>query len=212
MSFKQVPGSAQIMAHEDGRLREGLRNLRPDDPRFEYFGEDEWPIVVVMNGFDVDTKRFSAPECVMKAQGQIAPSVVCEPSDFTPKDGNYRNWALKNIEYSPSGNKDERAAKGSPYVAPPKERKEEPKKEEPKAEDLPKADEDAKAAEQHMSPLQKGSGELTAKEAIKIIEDYDFEELRDMGFYTEDDRDRGPRKTVEEAWNDKQSEYEESAG
>lgn len=53
------------------------------------------------------------------------------------------------------------------------------------------------------SDLMKGSGELTAKRAIEIIRNFEYEELVDVGFYTEDDRDDGERVTVTDAWESK---------
>jgi len=53
------------------------------------------------------------------------------------------------------------------------------------------------------SDLMKGSGALKAKRAIEIISNFEYDELEDVGFYTEDARDKGVRVTVKEAWEAK---------
>lgn len=53
------------------------------------------------------------------------------------------------------------------------------------------------------SDLMKGSGELKAKRAIELIRNFEYEELVDVGFYTEGDRDKGERVTVKDAWESK---------
>lgn len=59
------------------------------------------------------------------------------------------------------------------------------------------------APDKEPSDLMKGSKELTAKRSIEIIRNFEYEELLDVGFYTEEEREDGPRVTVEEAWKTK---------
>lgn len=216
MGYKEIPGGVQAMAHEDGKFRIGLRNLPPDSDRFVYKKDkqgnklNEWPEFVIRKGFAGPERRMILPEAVMKAHGKIPPSANVTPDDFESKSGSKVNFAdsrIDNVIYKPSehGN--------SPYKGKPEKKSSAPKKEDtPTGEPEPQQSNDestqvAKEAES-MSDIAKGSGELTAKEAIEIIDKYDFEELRDLNFYTEDKRDRGPRVTVKDAWENKKEEYE----
>jgi len=225
MGYKEIPGGVEALAHEDGKFRIGLRNLPPDSDRIIYFKDqkgvkqNEWPIFVIRKPFNGPERRMFLPEAVLKAHGKIPVNADCEASDFKSKSGSkmkLSDAAIDNVEYKPSehGN--------SPYKSKPKEEPaqdgtpEEPIGTSPEtepqadADEAPKADESTKVAEEaeSISDVAKGSANLTAKEAIAIIGKYDFEELRDLNFYTEDERDRGPRVTVTEAWENKKEDFE----
>jgi len=207
MSYKQIPGSVQMFVNEKGTFRIGLRNLYPDDNRLLYKRDkennliDEWPDVVVRTEDESDPLVMSVPEAILKAQGVIPSSVECDSGDFEIKKGaKYKpaNWGQDNIEYT--------GAKKTPYKGKPKEVEPEPEPKQPteppkKAEEQTESKEPAEVKIKE-NPLSKGSAELSAKEAVEIIETYDYEELEDIGFYTEDTLSR-PRKTVQDAWTQK---------
>lgn len=224
MGYKQVDGNKNILVNERGQLRHGLRNLPPDSDRIIYERNkdgsvaNEWPKVVVdvNQGGKEDVRLL--PELVMKEHGELPRSLSCAKGDFKSKSGSKHNitdCALENIEYVGSGS----AKAQKPYKdAPEKEKdtgaeaKAAPEPPESKkveaAEKAQAADTPKVKTEGEMSDLAKGSGELNAKEAIKIINNYDFEELQDLGFYTEEERDGDVRVTVQEAWEKKKKEYE----
>lgn len=241
MGFIEIPGGQEVLVHEDGRVRLGLRNLPKDSQRLKWPTDKDgnrknvWPELVIKTSLNEPDRKMLLPEAVLKAHGKIPPHVVCEQDDFTPKNGSRTRMsdsAIKNLEYDVSGKAKKPDADGAGFIDKPENRKKkedsEPKGDDSenapaaphpddegsdeKGNDVPKANPDAKNASEGLEKLKKGSAELNAKEAIQIIEDYDFEELRDLAFYSEDDRDRGPRTTVTEAWEKKVAEYEESQG
>lgn len=213
MGYKEVPGGVEAMAHEDGKFRIGLRNLTPDSDRFIYVKDakgnkvDGWPEFVIRKPFNEPERRILLPEAVLKAHGKIPPHIKCEREDFKSKNGRKNRLSdssLENVVYVAAQHGD------SPYKKPSDpEQVPEPVVEEQtqQQEDAPVTEEVADHGEA-ISDVAKGSAELTAKRAIEIIEKFDFEELRDLNFYTEDTRDRGPRVTVKEAWESKLEEYE----
>lgn len=236
MGYIQVDGNKEILVKETGECRHGLRNLPADSDRFEYQYDEggnkanEWPYVVVAVDSDgVEDKRL-LPELVMKIHGKLPDKIDCSPEDFESKSGSKSNPLdsnINNIEYV--GDASVKGKSGSsPYKKPPEEEKkaetkdepEDKKAEEPETppapepEDSPPDEGEKQPGEKPEIPddkpdLMKGSGALNAKEAIKIIRDFEYEELIDVGFYTEDDREDGVRVTVEEAWEAKKKSAEE---
>lgn len=227
MGFKQVPGSDEVLVHEDGRVRLGLRNIPKDSQRLQWPTDktgnkkNEWPTLIIKVGYNEPERKMLLPEAIMKTHGELPSQQRCAPEDFTPKNDSrtrMQDAALDNLEYSATGNNDD-PVKSTKFIDKPENRKEkqDEEKPEPKAKtkpkedapdkDVPTANADAKDVSEGVAKLRKGSAELTAKEAIQIIEDYDFEELRDLDFYTEEERDR-PRTTVIEAWEKKLEEFQ----
>lgn len=221
MGYKQIPGSVDMFANEKGTFRIGLRNLYPDDNRLRYKRNyknellDKWPEVVVRTEEAEEELRMLVPEAIFKAHGVIPQQTICEEEDFELKDGkkyDHHKWHIDNIEYK-GGKK--QPYKGKPEPIDVESQSDESPDEPPKEPEASQPDEEPTAPpettpEQNVNdnPLAKGSAELSAKEAVEIIESYEFEELEDLGFYTEDQRDR-PRKTVQDAWAQKKAEAEE---
>jgi len=228
MGYKEIPGGVEALAHEDGKFRIGLRNLPQDSDRFIFETDEkgqklnEWPTFVIRKPFNGPERRALLPEAVLKAHGKIPPNANCVAEDFESKSGSkvkLSDSRIDNIVYKP-------AAEGnSPYKKAPVTAKDnatdtngpEPDVESHDADadsdstpDAPITEDSTKVANEGeaMSDIAKGSAELTAKKAIEIIEKFDFEELRDLNFYTEEDRDRGPRVTVKEAWEQKKEAFE----
>lgn len=217
MGYKQIDGTKQVLVHENGRLRLGLRNLPEDSDRIlrnyddEGNPKNEWPrVVVAINPEGKDDIRL-LPEIVLKEHGRLPRKAQCEPEDFESQSG--EKWrmtdsSVENVEYVGEASLAKKPYKGDPKkddsgdpdsqasataTAPEPEA---PETEKPKVKDEP-------------TPLMKGSGELTAKEAISVIRNFEYEELADAGFYTEEQREGGKRVTVEEAWKSKKSEASE---
>lgn len=233
MGYKQIDGVKDILVNEKGQVRHLLRNLPPDSDRFEYARDDdgqklnEWPMIVVDVDEEGEEDKRLLPEVVLKLHGKLPDKVDCTRSDFESKSGTKHrpiDSAIDNVKYVGDGS----AAKGgSPYKQSPDKEKEQEQEapankeqevveETQEAEQTPEEKTDQEIDRptpeggEEISDLQKGSGALTAKRAQEIIKKYDFEELSDAGFYTEDTRDGDVRVTVKDAWEKKQKDFEES--
>lgn len=224
MGYKQIDGVKSILVKQTGELREGLRNLPPDSDRIEYVYDkagnkkNEWPIVIVdISGEGTEDKRL-LPEIVMKHHGELPKNVKCSREDFKSKSGSKSNILdsnIENLEYvgdaSTEKKKPYKDAPGKEATA--KDEAPEPEPEEPETKSAKKAGDEPKGKpkiDNEPSDLMKGSGALNAKEAIKIINNYEFEELVDVGFFTEPERDGDPRVTVVDAWNAKKNQAKEA--
>jgi hypothetical protein len=205
MGYRQIDGNKPLLIHENGKVRNGLRNLPPDSDRFVYHYDKSgkpstkhWPKLIISHDSDGNDDVRLLPEVQMKTHGQLPNSLVCNPDDFKALDGDKTNCALDNLEYVGDGS----FKKKSPY----KEKKEAPPAEAQPEEEIetsePEIDEEP---EEEIEEAYKTSLLYKATEAVEIIKQGDFEELLDSGFLDEEE----DRVTVVEAWGKAEKEYKE---
>lgn len=212
MGYKQIDGNKTILVNERGEVRENLRNLPPDSDRFIFEVDKKgkrknvWPKLIISYDTDGREDVRLLPEVVLKTHGKLPNQLECSADDFKAVDGNKLNCAEENVEYVGDGS----FSKGSPYKSKDSEKK--AQKPEPEAEPEPEPEdpevEENPEAEEELSDLAKGSADLKATEAVNVIKKYDFQELKDSGFYTEDADN--PRVTVAEAWKKAEKDYREA--
>lgn len=209
MGYKQIDGNKNILIHENGKVREGLRNLPEDSDRFVYSRDKKgnvkksvWPKLIVASDIDGREDIRLLPEVVLKHHGKLPEKVECSPTDFEAKDDDKTNCALENIEYVG----DASFSKKAPYKGKPEDEKEGDVPEEPEAEAEEAPEETEEAEEAPEEPTVKKSKDMNASEAASFIKQYDFSELEDMDFLSEDE----DRVTVTEAWESARKKFEDS--
>lgn len=195
--------------------------------------QNEWPRIIISHDADGHKDVRLMPEVVMKEHGKLPRSLECSPDDFKAEDGDKTNVSLDNIEYVGEGSLKKKDS--SPYKAEekpesdlafPNQPFDEADKYEDAADEAERIRQPAPAGEKDsaakkpaatterqtttprkpVSDLEKGSSGLNAKDAIATIKKYEFGELKDADFLSEDE----DRVTVVEAWQSAEKQWKQS--
>lgn len=196
--FKQIDGVKNVLVDDNGRVRRGLRTLRPEK------GEHGWPVVEVQSGNPQQPfeERIIAAE-VLKLFGGYPQTMDIGPDDIEAKDGDKTNNRLDNLTYTGPGSKKEKQA----------EQADAEEEDEADAETV-ETPEPAETPdeEDRRGTKDEETGERTiqatdfdyAKEAIQFIDDCPADRLVEMNFL--EGLDENEWVSVRRAFNEKVNE------